>query len=79
MTQPCNCIDEVNAKLAEHNAQILLPMFVGGGGPKRPFIETTKLDEKKRGKPPALFATVCPFCGAKYPERVAPKAEAVDA
>lgn len=73
--QPCDCIETVNAKLAEHNAQILLPMFVLGGGPKRPFIETTKLDEKKRGKPPAMFATFCPFCGKPYVEAATPSCE----
>ncbi len=66
----CECISTVNEHLAKHNAQLLLPMFVVRGSTQRPFVETTKLDEKKRGKPPAMFATFCPFCGEKYPEAV---------
>lgn len=62
----CTCIEVVNARLKEHNAQILLPMFVSNGSTARPFIETTKLDEKKRGKPPSMLASYCPFCGAHY-------------
>jgi hypothetical protein len=67
----CECIAEVNAKLAEHNAQVHVPMFIIGRKPgaepgPRVFVETIKLDEKRRGKPPALFATFCPFCGIRY-------------
>ena len=60
----CDCIERVNAKLAESNTKIMLPWF----GLQRPFIESMKLDEKKRGKPTKVFATFCPFCGSKYPE-----------
>ncbi len=64
----CECIAEVNKKLAERNTQILLPMFVMKG-PVVPFVETRKLNEKKRGKPVAMFASFCPFCGLKYEAR----------
>lgn len=60
----CDCIARVDESMLSRNAKIMLPWF----GPQRPFIETTKVDEKKRGKPPRLFATFCPFCGEKYPE-----------
>jgi len=58
----CNCISEVNKMLAERNAQLVIPIF----GPQRPFVETDKIETKKRGKPPRMFATFCPFCGEKY-------------
>lgn len=61
----CTCIESVNTFLAQSNTQIHLPMFVVGGTPK-PFVETIKLDEKKRGKPVKMFATFCPFCGLAY-------------
>lgn len=62
----CECIEVVNKELAEHNTQILLPMFTVGDNVRRPFVETAKLDDKKRGKPLAMFATFCPFCGMRY-------------
>ncbi len=60
----CNCIVNVNERLALHNTCIHMPLF----GPALPFIETIKLDEKKRGKPTKMFATFCPFCGEKFPD-----------
>ena len=59
----CNCIAEVNKHLAEHNTEITLPLI----GRQQPFIQTNKINEKTRGKSALLFATCCPFCGAKYP------------
>jgi hypothetical protein len=58
----CNCISKVNEMLSDHNARLLVPIF----GPQRPFLATDKVDSKKRGKPPAMFPTFCPFCGEKY-------------
>lgn len=75
MSEPCSCIETVNAKLADRNTQVHLPWFVIGGGTPRPFVETIKVDEGKRGKPTKLFASFCPFCGVKYPEREAAKVE----
>lgn len=60
----CNCITEVNAKLAESNGELAItfwPMV-------RPLLETMKLDTRKRVKPPLVVATFCPFCGEKYAE-----------
>jgi hypothetical protein len=59
----CNCIDEVDAFLADRNARIMMPII----GPQRPFVETMKVDPAKRGRIPSMFASFCPFCGEKYP------------
>lgn len=61
---PCACIAEVDDFLKAKNTKILLPMF----GLQRPFVETVKADDKKRGKPVSMFASFCPFCGVKYAE-----------
>jgi hypothetical protein len=61
----CVCILTVNKMLAEHNTRITLPMV----GPQLPFVQTEKLDERKRGKPLFMFASCCPFCGEKYPRK----------
>lgn len=73
----CDCIKTVNEFLALHNTKIELPWM----GPQRPFVQTMKLDDKKRGKPKMMFASCCPFCGERYPEagkKIAP-AELADA
>lgn len=62
----CVCVETVDAELVKHNSRLHLPMFVMGGSKPKPFVETIKLDEKKRGKPVKMFATFCPFCGVKY-------------
>lgn len=59
----CGCIADVNAKMAEHNAEVMMTWYPVA----RPMIETVKRDPKKRGKPPLLVASFCPFCGVKYP------------
>ena len=61
----CDCNDKVNALLAEQNARLVTTLGFGGT-PCRPIIQTEKLDPKKRGRSPAMLATVCPFCGEKY-------------
>jgi hypothetical protein len=58
----CDCIETVNAELARHNTCISVPLM----GPARPFVTTTKVDERRRGRPTLMFATFCPFCGTKY-------------
>lgn len=61
----CDCLENVNIELAEHNTKIVVPMWTASGR-LTPFVETTKLDTKQRGKAKALFATFCPFCGERY-------------
>jgi hypothetical protein len=61
----CNCIETADSHLAEYNTKIELPLWTSSGQ-RRPFVQTIKLDEKKRGKPQAIFASYCPFCGDRY-------------
>ena len=63
--QMCDCIERVNANLAQFNTIITVPMWTSTGM-LTPFVETSKLDSGKRGKPRSVFATHCPFCGEKY-------------
>ena len=67
----CDCIQTVNAMLAERNTRIMLPIVFGDQTP-RVMIVTDQI-ETGRGKKKAagMFATFCPFCGVKYPERAA--------
>lgn len=61
----CDCIEQVNNLLVEHNAELVLPLF----GERRPFIQTEKVNGKKRGRPPLMQASFCPFCGNQYDDR----------
>lgn len=61
----CDCIPKFNKHLAEHNTEITVPFWTRSGI-LAPFVETRKLDKNKRGKPKAVIASCCPFCGEKY-------------
>lgn len=61
----CKCKEEVNAHLAQHNTKLMDNILNDADI----FIQTWKLDEKKRGKPVSMFATFCPFCGVKIKVR----------
>lgn len=65
----CDCIKDINAHLAEHNTKITIPMWTSSGR-YIPFVETSKIDGKKRGKPKSVFASCCPFCGEKYADSI---------
>jgi len=66
MSGPCNCIAEFDAKLAERNTRIMLPIMLGADQTARPMIVTDQI-ETGRGKKKAcgVFASFCPFCGIK--------------
>ncbi len=64
----CNCIADINADIGpKHNAILVTTLF----GEPRAVIGTEKVDSRKRGKPPVMLASFCPFCGLKYGQRVA--------
>jgi uncharacterized membrane protein YecN with MAPEG domain len=64
-TSSCNCIDVVDAKLAERNTRLVQALTL------RPFrsrlMNATEIIEKKRGaRAVGMFPTFCPFCGVEY-------------
>ena len=62
----CECIDRVDAMLAERNTRIQFPIMLGVDQTRRPMIVTEQI-QTGRGKKKAvgMFATFCPFCGVK--------------
>lgn len=62
----CDCIQEVNAMLAERNTRLTLPIMLGADQTPRLMIVTEQI-EGGRGKKKAcgMFASFCPFCGVK--------------
>lgn len=64
----CDCITEVDHKLAEKNTQIAKALVFGSSEVR--LMIATEVREKKRGARAAtLFATYCPFCGNAYSKR----------
>lgn len=64
MTAPCDCIETVNAMLAERNTRLMLPIMLGTDQTPRLMIVTDQI-KSGRGQKKAvgMFATYCPFCG----------------
>lgn len=68
----CDCRKAVNERLSFSNARIAFGFtfseLEGKGGMKLspPMILLERVDQSKRGKPPTLLATCCPFCGERY-------------
>jgi len=68
----CNCITVANKALREHNTAIHLVDTINmktGNFERRMSVPTARIDAKKRKRPMKVFATYCPMCGEKYPER----------
>ncbi len=64
----CDCIKQMNAKLAEHNTRLCVTFgFPRDGGPSYtiPTLMVEKINTRNREKVLAI-PTFCPFCGAKY-------------
>jgi len=66
----CDCITQMDAKLAEHNTRLAVTFGFGRDGSSYtlPSIGTEKLDRKVRKGPALAIATFCPFCGTSYRE-----------
>lgn len=66
---PCNCVDDFNRSLADHNTRIVETLgFPRDGSPafSRPTITTEKIETRKRGGPAIALPSFCPFCGTPY-------------
>lgn len=66
----CNCHGRINAKLKEKNARLVTGFHLAADSIMKslpPIIALEKIDTSKRGKPPILIATYCPFCGERFP------------
>ncbi len=63
----CDCMKQVNEKLASHNARLAtgFQMTADMGIKMRLLLATEKLDKKKRKPVPTVTASYCPFCGTK--------------
>lgn len=65
----CNCLNEMDALLAEHNTKLGVTMgFPRDGKPaySLPHIHTEKVEKRQRKGPALAIPTFCPFCGTKY-------------
>ena len=64
----CDCIEELNAKLAERNSRIVegiaLRMSTGASR-SYPVIECEKINKRNRDRA-SVIPTFCPFCGERY-------------
>lgn len=67
----CNCIAEMNVKLAPHNGRVSQAIRITadlGRMFSSTVIGTERLDKSKRKPIPTLMATFCPFCGNRENE-----------
>ncbi|PKP92260.1 MAG: hypothetical protein CVT77_09555 [Alphaproteobacteria bacterium HGW-Alphaproteobacteria-16] len=65
----CTCIEEMDAKLAEHNTRLSVTLgFPHDGSPAfvRPHLQTEKIETRKRVGPALAVPSFCPFCGTRY-------------
>lgn len=68
----CGCADKIDAMLAERNTRIMFPIMLGADQTRRAMIVTEQITTGRgQKKATGMFATFCPFCGVKYPDRVA--------
>lgn len=74
--EPCNCVDEINALLAQHNTRLEVAIIFGPHRNDGLMLRTEQI-ETGRGKPKAraMFLTYCPFCGQRYDDRPDPEAK----
>lgn len=58
----CNCMKEIDAKLAPTNTRIEKVITFSPSG-LRLRIATEVIEKKRGARPVILFASFCPFCG----------------
>lgn len=64
----CNCIDDIDRKLATMNTAIDWALLIDpktGKMAERMQIKVKKADKKVRRGPAMLVPSFCPFCGEK--------------
>ena len=64
----CNCTEEMNTKLEPHGGRLAMGFAIRKSDMTmfgRLLIQTEKNDKSKRNPLPVVFASYCPFCGAK--------------
>lgn len=64
----CDCMQKLDAKLAQHEVIVNRSMSLAGG-PSRAVIETVRTDmsgRKPKRSTPNVIASYCPFCGVSY-------------
>lgn len=60
------CVETINAELKEKHNTVLTPVIDFSSQERELLlVATSKADSAKRGKPQAMFANFCPFCGTK--------------
>ncbi|WP_374406570.1 hypothetical protein [Pelagerythrobacter sp.] len=64
----CNCIEEMDAQLADHNTKLGVTFGFGRDGSNYtlPSIVTEKVEKRVRKGPALAIPTFCPFCGQSY-------------
>jgi hypothetical protein len=64
----CNCIEEMDAKLAELNTRLVTTFSFPVDAPSytRPRLATEKIETRKRVGPALALPSFCPFCGVRY-------------
>lgn len=68
----CDCMSEMDAKLAEHNTKLQVTFGFGRDGSTwlLPLLGTEKIERRVRKGPALAIPTFCPFCGVKYKPEV---------
>jgi hypothetical protein len=67
----CDCIETIDAKLANHNSKLEIGFTLRGDGDEPgqvfPALRTEKINKRSRERM-GVVPTYCPFCGTKYRE-----------
>ena len=76
---PCNCIDDLDAKLGSEHC-VNATMAFARGSVRRAIVGLIRKDkwtaETRRGKPSFVQAEFCPWCGERYVDGAAAKPDA---
>lgn len=77
LAKPCDCMEQVNAKLMEKGYVLAvrdIVRFASDGQPSTqlgtaPLLKTEKINSKAKGRAPGVYGPFCMFCGQRrWPE-----------